>query len=187
LPLADSPGCAVAMSAREVASSILGRTRRLLFLCAPFLSASIPPPPFAIMQPFIGRVPVSVRFAPDLPRCLAPPMVGLILGHSRVGHRFVEVLTAEYEGRLLTTDVECEVVLSPDSVVVLGSNGCSRGVKPGGPSWVHHRFLNVSRRRVSYRSPSSFHVGPKRMTRFEFEFACKMRAIWLEPLLLCRF
>ena len=54
LPLADSPGCAVAMSAREVmsASSILGRTRRLLFLCAPFLSASLPPPPFAIVQPF---------------------------------------------------------------------------------------------------------------------------------------
>jgi len=48
--------------------------------------------------------------------------VGLILGHSRVGHRFVEVLTAEYEGRLLMTDVECEVVLSPDNVVVLGSN-----------------------------------------------------------------
>jgi len=123
LLLADSPGCAVAMSVGEVmsASSILGRTRRLLFLCAPFLSASLPPP-FAIMQPFIARVPVSVRFDSDLPRCLVPMAVGLILGHSRVGHRFVEVLTAEYEGLSLTTDVECEIVSSPDSAVVLGSN-----------------------------------------------------------------
>ena len=47
--------------------------------------------------------------------------VGLILGHSHVGQRFVEVLTPEYEGRLLTTDVECKVVSSPDNVVVLGS------------------------------------------------------------------
>jgi len=48
--------------------------------------------------------------------------VGLIFGHSRVGQRFVEVLTAEYEGRLLTTDVQYEVVLSLDNSVVLGSN-----------------------------------------------------------------
>ena len=48
--------------------------------------------------------------------------VGLMLGHSRVGQRFVEVLMAEYEGRLLTTDVECEVMSSPDNAVVLGSN-----------------------------------------------------------------
>ena len=74
------------------------------------------------MQPFITRVPVSVRFSPDLPRCLVPLAVGLILGHFRVGHHFVEGLTAEYEGRLLTTDVECEVVLSPDNAVVLGSD-----------------------------------------------------------------
>jgi hypothetical protein len=45
-----------------------------------------------------------------------------MLGHSRVGHRFVEVLTAEYEGRSLTTDVECKVVSSLDNFVVLGSN-----------------------------------------------------------------
>ncbi|KAJ8582279.1 hypothetical protein M405DRAFT_573347 [Rhizopogon salebrosus TDB-379] len=44
-----------------------------------------------------------------------------MLGYSRVGHRFVEVLTAEYEGRLLTTDVECELVSSEDNSV-LGSN-----------------------------------------------------------------
>ena len=74
------------------------------------------------MQPFIGCVPVSVPFDSDLPQCLVSMAVGLILGHSRVGHRFVEVLTAEYEGRLLTTDVECEVVSSPDNAVVLGSN-----------------------------------------------------------------
>jgi hypothetical protein len=51
---------------------------------------------------------------------LVPIAVGLILGHSRVGQQFVEVLTAEYEGRLLTTDVECEVVSSLDNSVVLG-------------------------------------------------------------------
>jgi hypothetical protein len=79
-------------------------------------------PSFAMTQSFIGRVPVSVRFDPGLPRCLVPKAVGLILGHSRVGQRFVEVLTAEYESRLLTTDVECEVVSLPDDVVVLGSN-----------------------------------------------------------------
>ena len=124
-PLADSLGCAVAMSAREVmsASSILGRMRRhLLFLCSPYDSAFLPPPPFAMLQSFIGRVPVSVRFDPGLPRCLVPKAVGLILGHSRVGQHFVEVLTAEYEGRLSTTDVECEVVSLPDDIVVLGSN-----------------------------------------------------------------
>jgi len=69
------------------------------------------------MQPFIGRVPVSVRFDTDLPRCLVPMAVGLILGHSRVGQRFMEVLMAGYEGRLLTTDVECEVVSSLDNAL----------------------------------------------------------------------
>jgi len=53
-------------------SSILGRTRRLLLLCTPFLGS------------------------------LVPIAVGFILGHSRVGQHFVEVSTAEYEGRLLT-------------------------------------------------------------------------------------
>jgi hypothetical protein len=57
----------------------------------------------------------------------------------------VEVLTAEYEGRLLTTDVECEFVSSLDNSVVLGI-GYSRGAESGGPSWVHHQFLNVSPR-----------------------------------------
>ena len=106
------------------ASSILGRTRRLLLLCTPFLSASLPPPPFVIMQPFICCVPVSVRFdsSPSSSESLVPIAVGLILGHSRVGQHFVEVLTAEYEGRLLTTDDECEVVSSLDNSVVLGSN-----------------------------------------------------------------
>jgi hypothetical protein len=74
------------------------------------------------MQAFIGRVPVSVRFDPLLPRTLVPLAVALMLGHSRVGHRFVEVLTAEYEGRSLTTDVECVVVSSLDDSVLLGSN-----------------------------------------------------------------
>jgi hypothetical protein len=74
------------------------------------------------MQAFIGRIPVSVRFDPDVLRSLVPIVVGLMLGHSHVGHRFVEVLTAEYEGRLLTTDVQCEVVSSLDNSVVLGSN-----------------------------------------------------------------
>jgi len=75
------------------------------------------------MQPFIGRVPVSVRFDPTfLFGSLVPIVVALILGHSRVGQHFVEVLTAEYEGRLLTKDVECKVVSSPDKSVVLGSN-----------------------------------------------------------------
>jgi len=97
----------VAVQIRRIAT--LSRTRRLLLLCAPF---SLPPPPFAIMQPFIGRVPIYVRFDPDPPRSLVPMAAGLILGHSRVGQRFVEVLTAEYEGCLLTTDVECEVVSS---------------------------------------------------------------------------
>ena len=112
------------MSVREVmsASFILGRPRRLLFLCVPFVSASLPPPPFAIMQSFIGRVPVSVRFDTGVPRCLVPKAIGLILGHCRVGQHFVEVLMAEYEGRPLTTDVECEVVCLPDDTVVLGSN-----------------------------------------------------------------
>jgi len=71
------------------------------------------------MQPFIGRVPVSVRF--DLTflfGSLVPIAVGLILGHSCVGQHFVKVLTAEYEGRLLTTDVECEVMSSLDNSVV---------------------------------------------------------------------
>jgi hypothetical protein len=45
-----------------------------------------------------------------------------MLGHSHIGHHFVEVLTAEYEGRLLMTDVECEVMSSLDNSVVLGSN-----------------------------------------------------------------
>ena len=106
----------------NASESILGRMRRLLLLCTPFLS-SLPPPSFAIMQPFIGRVPVSVRF--DLTflfGSLVPIAVGLILGHSCVGQHFVEVLTVEYEGRLLTTDVECEVVSSLDNSVVLGSN-----------------------------------------------------------------
>jgi hypothetical protein len=53
---------------------------------------------------------------------LVPIAVGLILGHSRVGQCFVEVLMVEYEGRLLTTDIECEVVSSLDNSVVLGSN-----------------------------------------------------------------
>jgi len=74
------------------------------------------------MQAFIGRVPVSVRFDPVLPRSLVPLAVALMLGHSRIGHRFMEVLTTEYEGRSLTTDVECEVVSSLDNSVVLGLN-----------------------------------------------------------------
>ena len=46
----------------------------------------------------------------------------------------MEVLTAEYEGRLLTTDIECEVVSSLDNFVV-GSIGYSRGAKSGDPGW----------------------------------------------------
>jgi len=57
-------------------SSIPGRTRRLL-LCTPFLSV------------FGSLVPTRIA-------------VGFILGHSRVGQRFAEVSTAEFEGRLLT-------------------------------------------------------------------------------------
>jgi len=111
------------------ASSILVRT------------ASLPPPPFATVQAFIGRVPVAVQFDPDLPLRKSGPDCGL--SHSRVGQHFVEVLTAEYEGRLLTTDVECEAVSSWTSSVVLGY---SRGARSGGPSWVHHQFPNVSPR-----------------------------------------
>jgi len=110
------------MAAVKSSSSILGRTRRLLLLCTPFLPASLLPPPFAIMQPSIGRIPVSVRFTLTfLFGSLVPIAVGLS-GHSRVGQHFVEVLTAEYEGRLLTMDVECEIVSSLDNSVVLGSN-----------------------------------------------------------------
>jgi len=75
------------------------------------------------MQPFVGRVSVSVRF--DLTflfGSLVPIAVALILSHSRVGQHFVEVLTAEYEDRLLTKDVECGVVSSLDNSVVLRSN-----------------------------------------------------------------
>ena len=49
----------------------------------------------------------------------------------------MEVLTAEYEGRLLTTDVECEVV---SSLLSSGQIDYSRGAKSGG---LHHQFPNV--------------------------------------------
>jgi hypothetical protein len=60
------------------------------------------------MQSFIGSIPVSTRFAPEIPRSLVPVGVGHALGRaSDIGQRFVEVLTAEYRGRSLMTDVEC--------------------------------------------------------------------------------
>jgi len=65
---------------------------------------------------------------------------------------------------MLTTDVECEVVSSPDNAVVLGSN------------WLF-AWREVWR--------SQLGRGPKRMTRFDFEFVCKMRVIWLVLLLQC--
>jgi hypothetical protein len=72
------------------------------------------------MQSFIGYIPVSTRFAPEIPRSLVPVGVGRALGRaSNIGQRFVEVLTAEYRGHSLTTDVECEIV---SYTVVIGSN-----------------------------------------------------------------
>jgi hypothetical protein len=75
------------------------------------------------MQSFVGSIPVSTRFAPEIPRSLVPVGVGRALGRaSNIGQRFVEVLTAEYRGHSLTTDVECEIVSSAEDTVVIGSN-----------------------------------------------------------------
>jgi len=78
------------------------------------------------MQPFIGRVPFLSGLTPtSLFGSLVPIAVGLILGHSRVGQHFVKALTAEYEGRLLTTDVECD---HPKTTLLSsGRIGYSRG------------------------------------------------------------
>ena len=73
--------------------------------------------PILVASPFLSGLTLTLLFG-----SLVPIAVGLILGHSRVGQHFMEVLTAEYEGCLLTTDVECEVVSSLDNSVVLGSN-----------------------------------------------------------------
>jgi hypothetical protein len=58
------------------------------------LSLSFPTP--LIMQSFIGYVPVSTRFGPDMARSLVPIGVGHALGRSSIGQRFVEALMAEY-------------------------------------------------------------------------------------------
>jgi hypothetical protein len=103
--------------------------------------------PFAISLSSVASLFLSGLTLTFLFGSLVPIAVGLILGHSRVGQRFVEVLTAEYEGRLLTTDVECEVVSSLDnSAVVLGSNWLFARREVWWSHWVHHQLPNVSPR-----------------------------------------
>lgn len=57
------------------------------------------------MQSFVGYIPVSTRFDLHLPLSLVPIGVGRALGRPLVWQRFIEVLTAEYEGRSLTSNV----------------------------------------------------------------------------------
>ena len=107
------------------------------------------------MSPFLSGLTLTFLFG-----SLVPNVVGLILGHSRVGQHFVEVLTAEYEGRLLPTDVECEVVSSP------GQSCCprielvirvARSLAQLGS--IHHQFPNVSPR---LQRLASGKLNPKR-------------------------
>lgn len=60
------------------------------------------------MQSFLGRLLISPSFDLQSPTTLVSCEIGL-LSYSRLGQRFVQVLTASYEGRSLTTDIEVEV------------------------------------------------------------------------------
>jgi hypothetical protein len=74
------------------------------------------------MQSFVGSIPVSTRFAPEIPRSLVPVGVGHALGcASDIGQRFVEALT---------TDVECEIVSSAEDTVVQSTRLGYREVPP---------------------------------------------------------
>ncbi|KAG1797582.1 hypothetical protein EV424DRAFT_1546564 [Suillus variegatus] len=74
------------------------------------------------MTSFIGRLPVSVIFSTDSSRCLVAPSVARDLGYSAPDSRFSEILTASYDGRALTTDIEFEVSRSIDCDVLIGMN-----------------------------------------------------------------
>lgn len=68
------------------------------------------------MTSFIGCLPVSVIFD----RCLVATSVAHDLSHSAPDSRFSEILTASYDGRALTTDIEFEVSRSLDCDVLIG-------------------------------------------------------------------
>ncbi|KAG1788433.1 uncharacterized protein HD556DRAFT_1403473 [Suillus plorans] len=78
------------------------------------------------MTSFIGRLPVSVVFDTDSSRCFVSIPVAHDLSHSASAHgsRFSDILTASYDGRALTTDIEFEVARSLDCDVffLIGMN-----------------------------------------------------------------
>ena len=74
------------------------------------------------MQSYIGHFPVSVVFDRELAISAVSVKVGTMFGRSRIGSRFSAVLTAVYEGRSLTTDIEFDAVSALGCDVVAGSD-----------------------------------------------------------------
>ena len=73
------------------------------------------------MQPFTGRFPVSVVFHRELTISAVSVKVGATFGRSHTGSHFLAVLTAAYEGRSFTIEVESDVVSTLGCDVVVGS------------------------------------------------------------------
>lgn len=114
-----------------------------------------------IMTSFIGRFPVSVVFDTDSSCCLVSIPVAHELGRSAPlpGFRFSEILTASYDGRALTTDVEFEVVRSLDCDVLIGVNWIAAW-RAVGREYEHPVHNPYSRRASGLQGDSTSPLNP---------------------------
>ncbi|KAG1839099.1 hypothetical protein DFJ58DRAFT_812896 [Suillus subalutaceus] len=98
------------------------------------------------MTSYIGCIPVSVIFDPDLPLSVVSLSIARSLGHPESVLHFSEIRTAAYQGCSLTTDVDFEVGCLVDADVAIGLNWIGAWCTIGRESDV---ALNFARRSMS--------------------------------------